>query len=122
VIEILIVAAGAATAAGWGGLARWTTRRRDDVVADALTARAVGAGRYGLGEVVQGEVIAESYATPPAGGRACHGRLLLHEDGRTECHGGLDTCWGAGPHRGAPEACASRSHGCGVCQSTGRAS
>lgn len=117
-IELLIVVAGATTAAGWGSLARWTTRRRDVVVADTLTARAVGAGRYGLGEVVQGEVVSESFEAPSAG-RACHGRLVLHEDGSTTCHGGLDTCWGTGTHSTPPVACRSLSHGCGTCQTVG---
>jgi hypothetical protein len=55
---------------------------------------------------------------------ACHGRLTLHENGSTTCQGGRDDCWPALPgvsyrHRGEPVACASLSHGCGQCQSTG---
>ena len=59
-------------------------------------------------------------ALPPA---ACPGRLTLHEDGSTSCHGGRDDCWGgAGYRHDAPIACAAVSHGCGRCQTAGWAS
>ena len=57
------------------------------------------------------------------GGVECPGRLTLHEDGSTSCHGGLADCWGgAGYQHGAPIACTSVSHGCGRCQMSGWAS
>jgi hypothetical protein len=183
VIEVaIIVAAGAASAGGFGSLAWWTSSRHAVGRADAITARAISAGRRGLGEVVEGTVVArvdyprparpspsqrglcprcgtrpiqEGAMAPGVDGRpvqvcgaclaptastdaairgalrvdgpssgACEGRLTLHEDGSTTCHGGRDDCWGDVPGytHGAPVACRSLSHGCGVCQIQGGAS
>lgn len=43
----------------------------------------------------------------------CPGTLVVHHDGGSECHGGLDTCHGRGTHdHRAFAACYAQSHGC----------
>lgn len=57
---------------------------------------------------------------PPAPKRkdlpACHGHLIVHADGTSECHGGRDDCWGhtTGTHdQREVRACYEQTHGCG---------
>lgn len=127
-IESLVVTVGVMSAGGVGSLAWWTSTRHHDKRALALADRVVGCHHRGPKasvRVIEGEIVSEGPGSPMAtggtqatgNGKACHGHLLLHEDGRTECHGGLDTCWGTGPHHTPPESCRTQSHGCGVCQS-----
>jgi len=124
IVTVVVVAAGAASATGVGSLAWWTSGRYSTGRADAIVTRAVGAGRHGVGQVVQGEVIGET--TPPtSSNRACGGRLVRHADGQTTCHGGRDDCWPgitAYGHQGKPRPCGEQSHGCGSCQGAGWAS
>lgn len=43
----------------------------------------------------------------------CQGTLVVHHDGTSECHGGLEDCWGHSTHDHATKsACVIQSHGC----------
>lgn len=50
---------------------------------------------------------------------SCPGSLLVHKDGVSECHGGLDDCRGHSTHdHRSLNACYVQSHGCPKCENT----
>lgn len=121
-MTILVELAGVAIAGLVGWKARQAAHRNDCARAEQIGNQAEANRDKGnpLGAPTTAPGVV---ATQPTNAAAtCHGRLVLHEDGSTSCHGGRDGCWGSRTghaHRGEPVACASQSHGCGQCQTPG---